>query len=45
MTTLLSVRNVSKAFTMHLRGGVLLPVVHDVSFDVAAGECLVLGGP
>lgn len=45
MTILLSVRNVAKAFTMHLRGGVLLPVVGDVSFDVAAGECLVLGGP
>ena len=42
---LLSVRNVAKAFTMHLRGGVVLPVVSGVSFDVHAGECVVLGGP
>ena len=45
MTTLLSVRNVSKTFTMHLRDGVVLPVVDNVSFDVEAGECVVLGGP
>lgn len=41
---LLSVRDVAKTFTMHLRDGVVLPVVHGVSFDVAAGECVVLGG-
>lgn len=45
MTTLLSVRNVSKTFTMHLRDGVVLPVVDGVSFDIEAGECVVLGGP
>ena len=45
MTTLLSVRNVAKTFTMHLRDGVVLPVVDNVSFDVEAGECVVLGGP
>jgi alpha-D-ribose 1-methylphosphonate 5-triphosphate synthase subunit PhnL len=45
MTTLLSLRNVSKTFTMHLRDGVVLPVVDNVSFDVEAGECVVLGGP
>jgi len=42
---LLSVRDVGKTFTMHLRDGILLPVVSGVSFDVAAGECVVLGGP
>ena len=41
----LSLHDVSKTFTMHLRGGVVLPVVGDVSFDVHAGECVVLGGP
>ncbi|MEO6013302.1 MAG: phosphonate C-P lyase system protein PhnL [Devosia sp.] len=41
----LSVRDVAKTFTMHLRDGVVLPVVSGVSFDVAAGECVVLGGP
>jgi len=45
MTPLLSVRNVAKTFTMHLRDGVVLPVVEGVSFDVHAGECVVLGGP
>jgi alpha-D-ribose 1-methylphosphonate 5-triphosphate synthase subunit PhnL len=45
MTILLSVRDVAKTFTMHLRDGVVLPVVDGVSFDVEAGECVVLGGP
>jgi alpha-D-ribose 1-methylphosphonate 5-triphosphate synthase subunit PhnL len=45
MTVLLSVRDVAKTFTMHLRDGVVLPVVDGVSFDVEAGECVVLGGP
>jgi alpha-D-ribose 1-methylphosphonate 5-triphosphate synthase subunit PhnL len=45
MTTLLSVQNVAKTFTMHLRGGVVLPVVTGVGFEVEAGECVVLGGP
>ena len=45
MTTLLSVSDVRKSFTMHLRDGVILPVVEHVQFDVNAGECVVLGGP
>lgn len=36
---------VSKSFTLHLRGGARMPVVADVSFAVAPGECVVLGGP
>ena len=39
------IRNVAKSFTLHLRGGAVLPVVRAVSFDVAPGECVVLGGP
>jgi alpha-D-ribose 1-methylphosphonate 5-triphosphate synthase subunit PhnL len=42
--TALSVQNLAKTFTMHLRDGVVLPVVENVSFDVEAGECVVLGG-
>ncbi len=42
---LLRVEGLSKAFTLHLHGGARLPVVHGVSFAVAAGECVVLGGP
>ncbi|MGD1036073.1 MAG: ATP-binding cassette domain-containing protein [Roseiarcus sp.] len=42
---LLRVEGLSKAFTLQLHGGARLPVVHRVSFTVAAGECVVLGGP
>lgn len=45
MTTLLSVSDVRKSFVMHLRDGIVLPVVEHVQFDVQAGECVVLGGP
>jgi alpha-D-ribose 1-methylphosphonate 5-triphosphate synthase subunit PhnL len=41
----LSVRGLAKSFTLHLHGGAQLPVVSDVSFDLYAGECVVLGGP
>ena len=34
-----------KTFTMHLQGGVRLPVVQNVSFHVDGGECVVLSGP
>jgi alpha-D-ribose 1-methylphosphonate 5-triphosphate synthase subunit PhnL len=42
---MLSVRDLGKTFTLHLHGGKVLPVLNGVSFDVAAGECVVLGGP
>jgi alpha-D-ribose 1-methylphosphonate 5-triphosphate synthase subunit PhnL len=42
---LLALDGVAKTFTMHLRGGVVLPVVASVTFEVRAGECVVLGGP
>ncbi|MBB5275600.1 alpha-D-ribose 1-methylphosphonate 5-triphosphate synthase subunit PhnL [Rhizobium rosettiformans] len=45
MATPLIVSEVAKSFTMHLRGGLVLPVVANVSFSVASGECVVLGGP
>ncbi|PWJ84167.1 alpha-D-ribose 1-methylphosphonate 5-triphosphate synthase subunit PhnL [Pseudaminobacter salicylatoxidans] len=45
MPTLLVVSEVAKSFTMHLRDGIRLPVVADVSFSLTAGECAVLGGP
>lgn len=41
----LSVSDVTKSFTMHLRDGIVLPVVKNVSFDLRRGECVVLGGP
>lgn len=42
---MLSVREIAKGFTLHLHGGAHIPVVDHVSFDVHAGECVVLGGP
>ena len=45
MPTPLVVSEVTKSFTMHLRGGMRLPVITNVSFSVKAGECVVLGGP
>ncbi|CAD7029876.1 phosphonate C-P lyase system protein PhnL [Pseudorhizobium endolithicum] len=45
MATPLVVAEVFKSFIMHLREGIRLPVVNDVNFSVASGECVVLGGP
>jgi alpha-D-ribose 1-methylphosphonate 5-triphosphate synthase subunit PhnL len=45
MTAMIDVNNAEKTFTMHLQGGVELPVVRGVSFDVQPGECVVLAGP
>lgn len=41
----LEVRALCKRFTLHLRDGLELPVLHDVSLSVAAGECVALVGP
>jgi alpha-D-ribose 1-methylphosphonate 5-triphosphate synthase subunit PhnL len=45
MSPILVVENVAKSFTVHLRGGIRLPVVENVSFTLSPGECAVLGGP
>ncbi len=45
MPTPLVVSELAKTFTMHLQGGIALPVVKDVSFSLKAGQCAVLGGP
>jgi alpha-D-ribose 1-methylphosphonate 5-triphosphate synthase subunit PhnL len=44
-TDLLVVEGLDKTFTLHLHGGVRLPVVNQVAFTVARGECVVLDGP
>jgi alpha-D-ribose 1-methylphosphonate 5-triphosphate synthase subunit PhnL len=41
----LELSGVAKSFTMHLQGGLRLPVLRDVSFAVAPGQCVVLSGP
>lgn len=45
MTAMIDISNAEKTFIMHLQGGVELPVVRGVSFDVQPGECVVLAGP
>jgi alpha-D-ribose 1-methylphosphonate 5-triphosphate synthase subunit PhnL len=45
MTAMIDISNAQKTFTMHLQGGVQLPVVRGVCFQVNAGECVVLSGP
>jgi alpha-D-ribose 1-methylphosphonate 5-triphosphate synthase subunit PhnL len=45
MTVALELAGVAKTFTMHLQGGVRLPVVSGVNFTVHPGECAVLAGP
>jgi alpha-D-ribose 1-methylphosphonate 5-triphosphate synthase subunit PhnL len=45
MPAMIEITGAEKTFTMHLQGGVRLPVVRNVSFQVDAGECVVLAGP
>jgi alpha-D-ribose 1-methylphosphonate 5-triphosphate synthase subunit PhnL len=44
-SAMIEISDAEKAFTMHLQGGVKLPVVRGVNFAVNAGECVVLSGP
>jgi alpha-D-ribose 1-methylphosphonate 5-triphosphate synthase subunit PhnL len=45
MPAMIEIADAEKTFTMHLQGGVRLPVVRGVNFEVHAGECVVLAGP
>ncbi|MBI5260409.1 MAG: phosphonate C-P lyase system protein PhnL [Bradyrhizobium sp.] len=45
MTAVIEIVEAAKTFTMHLQGGIDLPVVRGVSFHVEPGECVVLSGP
>ena len=45
MPAMIEIADAEKTFTMHLQGGVKLPVVRGVNFEVFAGECVVLSGP
>jgi alpha-D-ribose 1-methylphosphonate 5-triphosphate synthase subunit PhnL len=44
MSAVLELRDARKSFTMHLQGGLRLPVVAGVEFSVEAGQCVVLAG-
>jgi alpha-D-ribose 1-methylphosphonate 5-triphosphate synthase subunit PhnL len=45
MTVMLRTRGLAKSFTLHLRGGLRMPVLSGVELAVQAGECVVLSGP
>ncbi|MDP1583252.1 MAG: phosphonate C-P lyase system protein PhnL [Bradyrhizobium sp.] len=45
MTAMIDISRAEKTFTMHLQGGIELPVVSGVTFQVQPGECVVLSGP
>jgi len=45
MTLMLCTRGLAKSFTLHLRGGMQMPVLSGVDLAVHAGECIVLSGP
>lgn len=42
---MIKVENLDKTFTLHLRGGIALPVLRNTGFSVNAGECVTLHGP
>ncbi|WP_169293287.1 phosphonate C-P lyase system protein PhnL [Advenella sp. EE-W14] len=44
MQTILEVENLNKTFTLHQQQGVVLNVLKNISFNVQAGECVVLHG-
>jgi alpha-D-ribose 1-methylphosphonate 5-triphosphate synthase subunit PhnL len=44
-TAMIVVEGLNKSFTLHLQGGIELPVLSDVSLAVQRHECLALTGP
>jgi len=45
VTTMIEVEGAAKTFVLHNQGGIRLPVLANVSMQVAAGEAVVLAGP
>ncbi|WP_207537136.1 phosphonate C-P lyase system protein PhnL [Sabulicella rubraurantiaca] len=45
MTLLLKAEGLRKGFTLHLQGGISLPVLEGEALELHAGECVALSGP
>jgi alpha-D-ribose 1-methylphosphonate 5-triphosphate synthase subunit PhnL len=45
MKTMLKTKDFAKQFTLHLQGGLHIPVLEHVDLEVHAGECVALAGP
>jgi alpha-D-ribose 1-methylphosphonate 5-triphosphate synthase subunit PhnL len=45
MTLVLRTEDLGKQFTLHLQGGVTLPVLSGIGLELHAGECVALHGP
>lgn len=45
MTPMINVKGLAKSFTLHLQGGLNLPVFADLDLRVETGECVALHGP
>ena len=45
MSAMLRTEGLAKTFTLHLRGGMQLPVLSGIDLAVSTGECVVLSGP
>jgi alpha-D-ribose 1-methylphosphonate 5-triphosphate synthase subunit PhnL len=42
---MLRAEGLHKSFTLHLQGGVRIPVLRDLALELHAGECVALAGP
>jgi len=45
MSIAIATEGLRKSFTLHLQGGIRLPVLQDVELAVRPGECVALSGP